>query len=128
MTGYRLRERTNERAAARAVALAAVAIVATVTAQPAAARPTAVSVAASAHCANVEVRNADGSLYTGARAIVAHGVRCSTARRVVDRLLRLDGADSPRPLGFRCSPRVDGDGGICRKGSRRIGYRYLRGG
>lgn len=80
--------------------------------------------AASQRCANVTIRNGDGSVFTGTRSIVATGVRCSTARKVVRSLLSFEGEGEPETFGFRCVRRRDLTGGSCRDGRRRIAYRY----
>lgn len=75
-------------------------------------------------CRDVVIRNQDGSIYTRTDGLYAKGVSCRRARQIAYAFLVDDGEPSPEPHGFQCAPRADGSGGACRRGAKRVSWRF----
>ena len=84
-----------------------------------------VSAVASRTCRNVIMR-VNGAVYARTYGLTAKRVGCTVARRVARGWLEgAEGADTPRPLGYRCR-HVEPNGFSCRKGSRTVRWSGVR--
>lgn len=88
--------------------------------------PTAAPADSGKACENVAIYQG-GRIYAGTRSLRATHVSCSVARQVAKRFLSTsEGADEPRPLGYTCSYHSNATGVTCRKGDKRVTWKFRR--
>jgi hypothetical protein len=75
-------------------------------------------------CRDVVIRNPTGGIYTQTEGLFARGVSCRRARQVAHAVMVDDGESTPQPHGFHCAIRSDGTGVGCRRGGKRVSWRY----
>lgn len=75
-------------------------------------------------CRDVVIRNYDGGIYSQTDGLFAKGVSCRRARQIAHAVMVDDGESIPQPHGFHCVSRSDGTGVGCRRGGKRVSWRY----